>query len=319
MRVAWIALVVVACGKPPEAPVAAREPAPPQSAAPTDDAAPLRWQVRELLVEGQCAPDQLLAGFDGPQLQNWAAPALTELPMVRGVGMAAGVTRSELVGVAVTVTWQRMDAAWALVPMDAPTAVSLVLQFQVQAETPGRRPTEPEIARRKSQVVLPMPPGADVAWLQPRMQRALGQAVADVLAELWVRRATDDDLARWMQDGDTWQVAACAREAGERGLQAQRKRLQKLAKDTREQVAVVAVTALGRLGGDDSIAVLAKAAAASHRETALAALDALAMLRSAAAMAKLCALAQELQTPPLQRHAEQLCDAPTATGGAPQN
>ncbi len=271
-----------------------------------DVEAPFRWQIRELHTELHVGDDQVVPDVASAIVGQWATAALADLPMVQGIGLGQAVTRTQLAGVALTVGWQRVDAKYQPVAMTAPEAAALVVHIQAQAETPGTRPTAAEIASRTSQVLLPMPPGASAAWLQSRLQQALGQAAADVLAELWVRRASDAEVVRWMQQGDTWQVAAGAREVGERRLLDQRKRLHKLAHDSRDQVAVVAVTALGRLGGDDSVPVLVKAAQGRHPQTIAAALDALAMLQTPQARRALCALSQDLP-PAVQKRVAALC------------
>ena len=83
-----------------------------------------------------------------------------------------------------------------------------------------------------------------------------------------------------------------AREAGERKLERARLPLQKLARGSRREPAVVAVAALGRLGHPDSVPVLVQCVDSMHLDVVDAALQALAEMRAPGAHTALVDLAQ---------------------------
>ena len=257
---------------------------------------------------------QEVIGVADASLQSATAAALTELGLVSAVGSAGDPSPLTWAGLDLQVSWQAEDAAGMAVPVAAATAVAIGVQVRAQAAAHVAKGSPAELALRIATVQLPKPAAiVDLSgWLIPRLSRAAAQTAADVLAELWARRLDDAAVATGLRHPDVWRASACAREAGDRGLHAERKPLEKLCKDTRKDVALVACTALGRLGGVASIATLDAALRARHPDVIAAALDALAMVRNEAALEVLRQTAKDHEIGPVRVRAGQLVAEVTA-------
>lgn len=301
-RALALALAVCACGR---SPAAASNVAPAEVSSP--ELVGFQWQIREFRVALQPPPGQAVVGVDGEKVRAEAALALADVALVGTIGAPRDPSPASWCGVDIQVGWQAEDAAGMAVALDAPAAVALGVQIRAQAESAASRPDQAEVALRVATVQLPKPASASLAaWLPPRLGRAVAQVTADVLAELWARRRTDAEIVQGLLDADVWKVSACAREAGDRKLVAERPRLEKLCRDTRKDVALVACTALGRLGGDQSVPVLAQAVQARQPEVVAAALDALDMLHTPAAQKALSEVAREHPVELVRARAEQI-------------
>ncbi|MSQ81743.1 MAG: HEAT repeat domain-containing protein [Myxococcales bacterium] len=284
----------------------------PQAAAPVSaQEAPVsefQWTITSLQVAVAVNPGQEVTGVANASLQSATATALTELGLVSAVGGAGDPSPLTWAGLDLQVSWQAEDAAGMAVAVAAPTAVALGVQMRAQAAAHVATGGQAELAWRVATVQLPKPVAiVDLsAWLIPRLSRAAAHTAADVLAELWARRLDNAAVAAGLLHPDVWRASACAREAGDRGLHAERKPLEKLCKDTRKDVALVACTALGRLGGIASIATLDAALRARHPDVIAAALDALAMVRNEAALQVLRQAAKDHEIEPVRVRAAQL-------------
>ncbi len=289
-RWAWIAAVVASgCGRTPAA-----APGTQAADATVAESVEFQWQIRELQVTLNAADNQAVAGVDAQRVRTEASLALAGMPFVGAIGTPRDPSPASWCGVDLQVAWQAEDAAGLSVALAATEAVAVGVQIRAQAETAASRADHSETALRVATVQLPKPAGVDLAtWLPPRLGRAAAQVTADVLAELWARRRSDAQIVQGLAHTDVWKASACAREAGDRKLVAERPRLEKLCRDTRKDVALVACTALGRLGGDQSVPVLAQAVQARQPEVVAAALDALEMLHSEAAKRALAEVARE--------------------------
>ncbi|MBM4343279.1 MAG: HEAT repeat domain-containing protein [Deltaproteobacteria bacterium] len=300
----WIALAILltaACGRNRHSDAAAQ----PDAAAP--QAAEFQWQIREFRVAATPPGDQNASAAQAEAIRAAAVAALAEAPLVGAVGAPRDPSPATWCGVDVHVAWQAENATGHVVPIGDTKAAALGVQVRVQAEAAGERAGQGEMAMRVATLQLPKPAQADLAtWLPPRLGRAVAQSTVDVLAELWARRRPQAELALCLSDGDVWKLSACAREAGERKLAAGRPRLDKLCRDTRKDVAVVACTALGRLGGEQSVPVLAQALEGRHPEVVAAALDALEMLHTPAARQALADCARDHPAEMVRSRAEQL-------------
>ncbi len=302
-RLTWaLALAVCACGR---SPAAASNVAPAEVSSP--ESVGFQWQIREFRVALQPPPGQAVVGVDGEKVRAEAAQALAEVALVGTIGAPRDPSPASWCDVDIQLSWQAEDAAGMAVALEAPTAIALGVQIRAQAETTASRADQAEVALRVATVQLPKPAAVSLgAWLPPRLGRAVAQVTADVLAELWARRRTDVEIVQGLVDADVWKVSACAREAGDRKLVAERPRLDKLCRDTRKDVALVACTALGRLGGDQSVAVLSQAVQARQPEVVAAALDALDMLHTPAARQALGEVAREHPVELVRARAEQI-------------
>lgn len=300
---ALLALGCLHCQRPPPAENAAQRPR-----AAVEPGA-FKWQVREIRARIDVAADQQLAGIDAAGLQAALPAELLQLPLVGAVGAAEDPSPASWCGLELSAHWQRLDGAALPVDVTAAAGRALLLQVVAHAETFGAQKGNPEVAERTQIHNLPMPAGDDLAgWLRPRVVRAMQQAAADVLGELWARRLDAAALVRCTADRDTWRAAACAREAGDRHLDAARPHLQKLCADTRKEVAVVAAIALGRLGGDGSVAALEKALRARHPEIAAAALDGMVLVGDREALQALRRAAADHEVPQVRQRAAELAD-----------
>lgn len=217
-----------------------------------------RWQLRELQVELQLDDDQREPGVTLAALQDAVTASLAKLEQVRGVGSAEGVALRDQVAVHVQIAWQRVSEDFQPQPLATAGNANLLVQIVAHAEMPGERPSENRLAERSQRVMLPMPGSLDdrAKWLRDRATQAAVVAVADVLGELWANTATEAELQACLDSPQTWQVQAAAREVGERRLLTLRPRLEKLARDSRKDVAVVSAAALGRLGEAASVPLL---------------------------------------------------------------
>lgn len=294
-----VALLIASCSKradPPSVPPV-QPPRPAQSQGPAQTPADRpsgRWLIRELRLILQADPPQRLAGVDEEAVRAQLQAALLQAGPVRGIGVQSGVPRRDQLGLAIEIGWQRLDDRGQPQPLQSPGDGQLLVVAVAHAESPGAKPSQSEVAEHTRRALLPLSGETDdwPAWLLPRLERVAVAAAIEVMGELWAREAQEAELIDQLDSPEWWQVAAAAREIGERRLQSPRPRLEKLCRDSRRDIAVVAVSALGRLGGDQSLATLAGLVDHAPAEVVDAALVALSLLKTPAATAVLREIAQ---------------------------
>ncbi len=270
-----------------------------------------RWQLVEFQVDLQLEEGQRLAGVTSASLDTAARHAVGALEQIRGFDKGEGVPRLDQAGVNVQIAWQRLDGEMRPVAIDSKQNGQLLIQVVAHAEMPGERASENRVAERSQRVMLPMP--GELAslptWIQERAARAMVVAVSDALGELWAGSASEAELDAYL-GGVTWQVQAACREIGERKLGKYRQRLEKLAKDSRKDLAAVCAAALGRLGDPASLPVLQGLLAGNQPEVVDAALVALAGMPGAQARAILSETSQHHDNRLVQQRATQLLSDP---------
>ncbi len=266
-----------------------------------------RWQLVELHVDMQLEDDQRLAALSSESLDSALRSAAKNMEQVRGFGPMPELARQEQAGASVQIAWQRLDGDLRPVALNYNQNGQLLIQVVAHAETPGERPSENRVAERSQRVMLPMPGTLEdpAAWLQERATRAMVLALSDALGELWAGSATEAELEAYL-DGETWQIQAACREIGERKLSKHRLRLEKLAKDTRKDLAAVCAAALGRLGDASSLPVLQSLLASGQPEVVDAALVALAGMAGPEARAIVSDAAEHHSNSLVRRRANQL-------------
>ena len=267
-----------------------------RTAAPAALTAPTgRWLVREIQVELQLDDSQRVAGADTVAVSAAVQQGLRGAATIAGVGEQPGFALSDQAGLLLRIAWQRLDDRGQPQPLQHPGDGQLLLLVVAHAERAGAQPHQNEVAERTKRSLLPVPAGqADwPGWLLPRVQRAAEAAAVEVLGELWARGAANADLISALQATAQLQLLAAAREIGERRLTAQRADLERLARDSRRDVAAIAIAALGRLGGMESIAVLRRLVDHGPPEVVDAALVALASLKEPRATAALAEIAEQ--------------------------
>lgn len=286
--------VVMACQRQP---ASARPAAGSVDAAQTPALPDGRWQIQPLVVELELADDQAVVGMDLAAVTREVVAGLREMPQVLAVE-PTGTTYlgTQQAGVQVSVRWQLFDADSKPRGVDAPAVDgALVLAVGVHAEQAvlhGRG----EMAEHLFRATLPLPARRQEtldAFLKARLVRALQPAASQALGELWVRRLPDDAVVDLLTADEDWRKVVGARETGERKLVRARLPLQKLARSTRREPAVVAVAALGRLGDARSVPVLVACIDSGHLDVVDAALQALADMAAPEAQAALKATAEE--------------------------
>jgi hypothetical protein len=294
-----VALLLASCSKRAEPPAVPplQQPRPAQAQGQAQSPADRpsgNWLIRELRLTLQADPPQRLAGVDEESVRAQLQAALLQAGPVRGVGVQSGVPRRDQLGLALEIGWQRLDDRGQPQPLQSPGDGQLLVVAVAHAESPGAKPSQSEVAEHTRRALLPLSGETEdwPAWLLPRLERVAVAAAIEVMGELWAREAQEADLIARLDSPEWWQVAAAAREIGERRLQAPRPRLEKLCRDSRRDVAVVAVSALGRLGGEQSLATLAGLVDHAPAEVVDAALVALSLLKSPAATALLQEIAQ---------------------------
>ncbi|MBI5607765.1 MAG: HEAT repeat domain-containing protein [Deltaproteobacteria bacterium] len=315
--------LAAACAKKPDSPQLPSSPLQPESGqqqantqAPGSQRPSGHWQLVELHVDLQLEEGQRLSAVTSASLDAALQAAAQKTEQVRGFGPSPVVTRLDQAGVSVQIAWQRLDGDLRPVPLDHKQNGQLLIQVVAHAETPGERPSENRVAERSQRVMLPMPGALDdpAAWIQERATRAMVLALSDALGELWAGSASEAELEAYL-DGETWQVQAACREIGERKLGKHRSRLEKLAKDTRKDLAAVCAAALGRLGDTASLPVLQSLLASGQPEVVDAALVALAGMAGPEARAIVSDTAEHHANSLVRRRAAQLLSNAVAPAG----
>lgn len=275
-----------------------------------------RWRLREVQAEVQLEDDQRFAGLDVAAMEASFRMAIADLPeMVATPTTQTPLGPRDQAAVHVEVAWQRMDDAHKVRPMAGQGAGTLLVQVVAHVEAPGVRKTENDVAERSAHLSLIVPETvADwQAWLLPRLQRAVATATSEALGELWARDAPEAELQAALQQRDTWKLVAAIREVGERKLRNQRSRLEKLALDSRKDVAASAAAALGRLGDAASVPVLRQLTDRPQLEVIDAAVVALAAIKDPAATGALTDIAANHPVELVRRRAAGLADLTTRT------
>lgn len=269
-----------------------------------------RWHVVEFLARADLPDDQRVAGLDEKALTAALVETVGKMPQVQGYGPAeATVPLGQRAAVMVAVSWQLLDDAGH--PRSAtskPSQGTVIMTLMAHAERPVAK-GEPEIAERTLDVSLPLSEerAAELGpFLTARLQEATAVATADVLGELWARGLDEAAVLALLDDDVLWRRVAGAREAGERGLKAARERLEKAARDSRKDLAVVAAAALGRLSDPRSVPVLIDCLGATRPEVVDAALGALTDIGSAPALAAIQRVATEHGNPEIRQRAAAL-------------
>ena len=272
-----------------------------------------RWRIQPLLVDLELAPDQTVPGLDAAAVRAELTAGLRTMAQVLSVEpTATAYLGPEQAGVQVSVRWQLLDGdgkprSGAPPPVDG----ALVLPVAVHAEQAvlkGRA----EMAEHVTRATLPLPAQRQEsldAFLKARLTRALQPAMAQALGELWVRQLPDDKVQDLLTAEEDWRKIVGAREVGERKLGAARPALEKLARSSRREPAVVAVAALGRLGDAASVPVLVTCADSGHLDVVDTALQALADMTVPAARAALQAIAADHGEAAIRQRAADLLHA----------
>lgn len=302
-----LALAATACRREVPAPAA---PVVTQDAAAEPAVFDGRWQIQPLVVELELGADQAVAGLDLAAVQQEVTAGLRTMPQVLGVDPTATVwDGGHQAGVQVAVRWQLFDSEGKprSVTADAVDG-ALLLAVAVHAEQAllkGRG----EMAEHLFRATLPLPAhrqeSLDV-FLKARLAQALQPAAAQALGELWVRQLPDAAVVELLTDDEDWRKVVGAREVGERKLKTARVTLEKLARASKRDPAIVAVAALGRLGQAASVPVLVTCIDSGHLDVADAALQALADMAAPEARAALTRAAAEHPDPAVQRRAADL-------------
>ncbi len=294
-------------------------------AADTTEAAALpdgRWHVLPLVVELELAEDQAVTGLDLAAVTTEIVAGLREMPQVLAVD-PTGTTYlgSNQAGVQVSVRWQLFDADSKPRGVETPAVDgALVLAVGVHAEQAvlhGRG----EVAEHVFRATLPLPAHRQEpldAFLKARLTQALQQAVAQALGELWVRQLPDDAVVDLLTADEDWRKAVGARETGERKILRARVPLEKLARSTKRELAIVAVAAVGRLGDAKSVPVLVACIDSGHLDVVDAALQALADMAAPEAHAALLRTATEHGEAGIRQRAADLLRTRRGTKDAPK-
>jgi hypothetical protein len=315
----------------PQAAAAADQPPPANEGASTpaaDDAgAPTRFGpfcVASLLLRDGTAPASRVPALDNANLEAAVRKGLAQVEPIdvvrRGeaVPCPEGRALSEQLGVGV-------DVAWALIgedgrpPADVASLERGELRFgvavHVERPQPGGR-GKPLIAQSQldGAVPLALPDPAKLAsFISVRLQRATSLATLDAVGQLVARPLSDNAVIELLEPTRrSWQQAAAAREIGERGLSRARPAVEKLARDSRKELAVVACAALGRLGDAQSVPVLEEALAHRHLEVVDASMVALLDIGTPGAREAVAKLTQSHPIPLIRQRAGALLqgDAP---------
>lgn len=306
-RAILLALALLACRR---APVPARATAPVPDT--TEQAAPAdgRWRIQPLVVELELAEDQAVPGLDHDGVTREVLADLRALPQVLAVEPTATtyLGKNEA-GVQVSVRWQFFDSDGKPHGVNAPAVDgALVLAVGVHAEQAvlhGRG----EVAEQLFRATLPLPAHRQEpldVFLKSRLASALQPTAEHALGELWARQLPDAGVIDLLDEDEDWRKAVGAREVGERKLVAARVALEKLARSSKHELAVVAVAALGRLGEVKSVPVLVACADSGHLDVVDAALQALADMAAPEARAALKTIAQEHGEPAIRQRAAEL-------------
>ncbi len=305
--VVGLALLVAACRPHP---AAAPEAKPAVDAAVAPALPDGRWRIQPLVVELELADDQAVAGLDLAAVTAEVAAGLRAMPQVLAVDPTATTyVGKQQAGVQVTVRWQLFDAASKARSVTAePVDGALVLAVGVHAEQAvlhGRG----ELAEHLLRATLPLPAQRQEpldAFLKARLVSALQPAAARALGELWARQLPDDAVVDLLAEDEDWRKSVGAREVGERKLARARVALEKMARSTKRDLAVVAVAALGRLGDGKSVPVLVACIDSGHLDVVDAALQALADMPAPEAQAALKTAAEEHAEPAIRQRAAEL-------------
>ena len=256
-----------------------------------------RWQIQPLVVELELGADQGVAGLDEDTVAREVVAGLRAMPQVLSVEPTATTyLGANQAGVQVSVRWQLVDADGK--PRDvnaAPVDGALMLGVAVHAEQAALH-GRGEVAEHMFRATLPLPAHRQEpldAFLKARITRALQPAAAHALGELWARQLPDAAIVDLLTADEDWRKAVGAREVGERSLMAARGALEKLARSSKRELAVVAAAALGRLGDAKSVPVLVAVVDSGHLDVVDAALQALADMAAPEAHAALQAIATE--------------------------
>ncbi len=269
-----------------------------------------RWQIQPLVVQLELEPDQGVTGLDLAAVTREVTAGLREMPQVIAVDPTATTfAGSQQAGVQVVVRWQLFDADGKARSTTAESVDgALLLAVAVHAEQAvlkGRG----EMAEHLFRATLPLPAHRQESldlFLKARLNQALRPAASQALGELWVRQLPDDAVVELLTADDDWRKVVGAREVGERKLNIARATLEKLARASKREPAVVAVAALGRLGDAASVPVLVACIDSGHLDVVDAALQALADMAAPEARAALTATAKEHPDPAVARRAADL-------------
>lgn len=289
---------------PPPPPVQAIAPAPPTEPQPDG-----RWQIAPLVVNLDLDDTQKLPQLQVNTLTTPLVQTLKALPQVLAVD-PTGTTflGTNQVGMQVDLSWELADTEGKPRGMQEPAmdgSLRLAVTVHVeQARLHGRG----EAAENTVRAVVPLPAERHEKleeFLQSRLQAALEQASVQALGELWARRLDDAAVVGLLEADEEWRQVVGAREIGERKLTMHVEKIEKLAKSSRRDLALVAVATLGRLGQSRSVPVLVNALESRHLDVVDGALEALAQIPGAEAQAALETVARESTEPPIRQRAEQ--------------
>jgi hypothetical protein len=311
-----LCLMVLACKREPAA-VTAPAPPPAPDAEEEVPEADGRWQIQPLVVVLEVAEGQGVRGLEDDGVAHEVLGDLREMPQVLAVEPTATTYLGKnQAGVEVSVRWQLFDTDGKPRGMDEPSVDgALVLAVAVHAEQAvlhGRG----EVAEQVFRATLPLPAHRtepmDV-FLKSRLKSALLPTAAHALGELWARQLPDAGVTDLLDEDEDWRKAVGAREVGERKLGTARAALEKLARSSKRELAVVAVAALGRLGDPKSVPVLVACADSGHLDVVDAALQALADMTAPEARAALKTIAAEHGEPGVRQRAADLLKARSGT------
>lgn len=294
---AALLLAAVACSKTP-APGPAKPSATPVAAA-HEAAEELhgRWQIAPLEVVLELPPGQEVSGLDARELEQGVAQTLRGMPQVLAVQpTATEYLGPDQAGMQVQVAWQLLDAEQKPLAMAAPATaggLAMVLTVHVeQAKTRGKG----EVAQHVVRLTLPFSAERHeqmAAFVMNRVAQSVEVAAEHALGELWGRGLEDARIVALLDDEVDWRRVAATREVGERRLVAATPQVEKLARSSRREVALVAVATLGRLAQVRSVPVLQACADARHLDVVESALQALLDMPGAEAQAALKQIAED--------------------------
>ena len=281
-----------------------------------------RWHIQPLVVEIELGEDQAVAGLDRAAVTREIVAGLQDMPQVLAVDPTATTfLGGNQAGVQVGVRWQLLDGEGKPRSVTAPPVDgALLLAVAVHAEQAvlkGRG----EVAEHHFRATLPLPAQRQEsldAFLKARMTAALQPAAAQALGELWVRQLDDDAVVELLAADDDWRKVVGAREVGERKLVRARVAVEKQARASKRELAVVAVAALGRMGDAASVPVLVACIDNGHLDVVDAALQALADMTAPEAHKALKATAEEHGDPAIAKRAADLLKARSAVKPPPQ-
>ncbi len=269
-----------------------------------------RWRIQPLVVALEIGEDQAVAGLDEAAVTQEVVAALRAMPQVLAAEPTATTyLGSDQAGVQVSVRWQLFDADGKPRAVTAPAVDgALVLAVAVHAEQAvlhGRG----EMAEQLFRATLPLPAQRQeplAAFLKARLAQALQPAASQALGELWARQLPEDAIIDLLAADEDWRRLVGAREVGERKLGSGRVALEKLARGSKRDLAVVAAAALGRLDDARSVPVLVACADSGHLEVVDAALQALADMSVPAALPALQGIAADHGEPGIRQRAAEL-------------